>query len=107
MRAVRWALAKLVKIPWAVSGRKYATDAESDAGPTFVWNIKLKSRGGVRWPASPVAGDGILLKMSSGASVKSRNTNGLNGPATRSFLAFYTAALVASSVIVSDSMMDT
>ena len=61
MRAVRWALAKLVKIPWAVSGRKYATDAESDAGPTFVWNIKLKSRGGVRWPASPVAGDGILL----------------------------------------------
>ena len=45
--------------------------------------------------------------MSSGASVKSRSTNGLNGPATPSFLAFFTAALVASSVIVSDSMMDT
>ena len=56
---VRCTFAKFVNIPCAVSGLKYAIDEASLIAPTDVWNIRLKSRGRVKWPASPVAGEGI------------------------------------------------
>ena len=46
-------------MPCAVSGRRYATDDASLIAPTFVWNIMLNARGGVRLPGSPVAGEGM------------------------------------------------
>ena len=39
---------KLMKIPCAVSGRRYARLASSRTGPMNVSNIRLKSRGSVR-----------------------------------------------------------
>src|SRR5437867_911727 len=42
LRDVVWTFLKFTKMPCAVSGRKYATDASSSTGPTNVLNIKLK-----------------------------------------------------------------
>jgi hypothetical protein len=66
---------KLRKIPCAVSGRRYATEVASVMAPTYVWNIRLKSRGGVR-VGFPDAGDGICVSSSSLACISSRNSNG-------------------------------
>ena len=59
----------LVKMPCAVSGRRYATLEASDIAPTFVWNMRLNSLGAVSEPGSPVAGEGISCCSSSVASV--------------------------------------
>ncbi len=52
---------KFTKMPCAVSGRRYARDASSRTGPTYVSNIKLNSRGSVRSQAvnSPGCFDGL------------------------------------------------
>src|SRR5262249_34417880 len=39
---------KLMKMPCAVSGRRYASEAESSSGPTCVSNMRLNWRGSVR-----------------------------------------------------------
>ena len=67
-------------MPCAVSGRRYATDDVSESGPTFVWNIRLKSRGGVSEPGLPVAGLGIRDCSSSAASVKSLSSVSVSSP---------------------------
>ena len=67
-------------MPCAVSGRRYATDDVSESGPTLVWNIRLKSRGGVSEPGLPVAGLGIRLCSSSAASVKSLSSVSVSSP---------------------------
>ena len=47
---------KLTKMPWAVSGRRNAVSSSVPRAPTIVLNIKLKSRGGLNWPACVVSG---------------------------------------------------
>ena len=79
-RPVATTFLKLVKMPCAVSGRRYATDDVSESGPTFVWNIRLKSRGGVSEPGLPVAGLGIKDCSSSAASVKSLSSVSVSSP---------------------------
>ena len=37
-----------MKMPWAVSGRRYAVEPDSFTGPIVVSNIRLKSRASVR-----------------------------------------------------------
>jgi len=39
---------KFTKMPWAVSGRRYATEPDSFTGPIVVSNMRLKSRASVR-----------------------------------------------------------
>ena len=48
--------------------------------PTFVWNIMLNERGGVRLPGSPVAGEGMSGNCSGVASVMSRGWTGSSVP---------------------------
>src|SRR5436853_268153 len=54
-------LRKFAKMPWAVSGRRYATAEASSSAPTYVLNIKLKTRGSVSWHFSncPAHFDGL------------------------------------------------
>ena len=47
-RIVRTTLAKFVNIPWAVSGRRYATAPSSSMGPAWVLNMRLNARASVR-----------------------------------------------------------
>ena len=61
-------LAKLTKMPWAVSGRRYAVAEASCMAPTYVWNIMLNERGGVSEPGLPVAGEGMSACSSGFAS---------------------------------------
>jgi len=46
-RTVESTLAKFVKMPWAVSGRRYAVAPSPSTGPAWVLNIRLKARGSV------------------------------------------------------------
>ena len=48
LRVVVCTFLKLTKMPCAVSGRRYATDASSSTGPTCVLNIRLKLRASVK-----------------------------------------------------------
>ena len=53
IRAVRRTLSKLMKIPWAVSGRRYTRAASSSTGPAKVLNRRLNCRASPkvsRWP---------------------------------------------------------
>ena len=56
---------KLTKMPWAVSGRRYASDASSRTAPTWVSNIRLNSRASVRSQSasSPGCFDGRLPQL--------------------------------------------
>ena len=65
---------KLIKIPCAVSGRRYAMFSLSTAAPTRVSNMRLKSRGMVN-VGFPDAGEGICAISSSVASTNSLNVN--------------------------------
>src|SRR5450432_4042715 len=56
LREVVWTFLKLTKMPCAVSGRRYATDASSSTGPTWVWNIRLKLRASVKESFAPQFG---------------------------------------------------
>src|SRR5579884_2030982 len=48
LRVVWTTLRKFTNMPWAVSGRRYATDDSSSTGPTKVLNIMLNARASVR-----------------------------------------------------------
>ena len=48
LRVVRCTLAKFVNMPWAVSGRRYATWPSSSTGPAWVLNMRLNDRASVR-----------------------------------------------------------
>src|SRR4051794_6650559 len=50
-REVSRTFLKLAKMPWAVSGRRYALLESSTTAPTFVSNIRLNWRGSVKVPA--------------------------------------------------------
>ena len=52
MREAFTTLRKLVKMPWAVSGRRYAVEPEPSTGPSCVLNIRLNCRGSVKKPAA-------------------------------------------------------
>ena len=65
-----------MNIPCAVSGRRYATLDASDAAPTVVENMRLKSRGIVR-VGLPEPGDGTMDMTSSDTRVRSTKWNGL------------------------------
>jgi hypothetical protein len=56
LRDVVWTFLKFTKMPCAVSGRRYATDASSSTGPTKVLNIKLKWRASVKLSLAPQLG---------------------------------------------------
>ena len=56
LRVVVCTFLKLTKMPCAVSGRRYATDASSSTGPTWVLNIKLKLRASVKVSFEPQFG---------------------------------------------------
>src|SRR3954451_2523609 len=56
MRAVVCTFLKLTKMPCAVSGRRYATDAASSTGPTNVLNIRLNWRASVNEFLAPQFG---------------------------------------------------
>ena len=99
-RPVATTFLKFVKMPCAVSGRRYATDDVSESGPTFVWNIRLKSRGGVSEPGLPVAGDGIRLCSSSAASVKSLSSVSVSSPCFFAFF-FILFAIASASASIS------
>ncbi len=74
--------------------------------PTFVWNIMLNARGGVR-SGLPVAGEGIWPISSGLASVKSRGCTAASAPWT-AFLRFScSAAAWRSSVVFSLSRAET
>ncbi len=53
---VVWTFWKLTKIPWAVSGRRYATDDSSSTGPTWVLNMRLNWRASVNESFAPQFG---------------------------------------------------
>src|SRR6476646_5012263 len=55
-RAVVCTFLKLTKMPCAVSGRRYATDASFSTGPTNVLNIRLKFRASVKLSLAPQLG---------------------------------------------------
>src|SRR5438552_6095684 len=48
LRVVVCTFLKFTKMPWAVSGRRYATEVSSSTGPTCVLNIRLKLRASVK-----------------------------------------------------------
>ena len=56
LRVVVCTFLKLTKMPCAVSGRRYATDASSSTGPTYVLNIRLKLRASVKLSLAPQFG---------------------------------------------------
>src|SRR5215813_11097368 len=56
LRDVVTTFEKLTKMPWAVSGRRYATDASSSTGPTNVLNMRLKGRDSVNESLAPQFG---------------------------------------------------
>src|SRR5215471_3646595 len=56
LRVVVCTFLKLTKMPWAVSGRKNATEASSSTGPTWVLNIRLKLRASVNESFAPQFG---------------------------------------------------
>ena len=56
LRVVVCTFLKLTKMPCAVSGRRYATDASSSTGPTYVLNIKLNWRASVKVSFAPQFG---------------------------------------------------
>src|SRR5687768_243729 len=56
LREVSITFLKLTNMPCAVSGRRYATDALSSTGPTFVLNMRLKLRASVSVPLLPQLG---------------------------------------------------
>src|SRR3954451_13216436 len=56
LRDVSITVLQLTNMPCAVSGRRYATDAESSTGPTFVLNMRLKLRASVSVPFWPQFG---------------------------------------------------
>src|SRR3954469_16067650 len=56
LRVVVCTFLKLTKMPWAVSGRRYATDASLSTGPTYVLNIRLKLRASVNVSFCPQFG---------------------------------------------------
>lgn len=106
-RVLETTFLKLVKIPCAVSGRRYATDEPSVIAPTDVWNMRLKSRGAVSVPGSPVAGDGTSAYSEGSASVKSRSGESCAGPSRLSFLSRAPAALAAAASMSAPSSNDT
>ena len=69
-RVVDTTLLKLINVPCAVSGLKYAIEASSETAPICVSNIRLKSRGCVNTPTVPVAGDGIEASSDVVASMR-------------------------------------
>ena len=56
LRVVVCTFLKFTKMPCAVSGRRYATDASSSTGPTNVLNIRLKLRASVKLSLAPQLG---------------------------------------------------
>ena len=56
LRVVVCTLAKFTKMPCAVSGRRYATEASSSTGPTKVLNIRLNWRASVNESLAPQFG---------------------------------------------------
>ena len=58
-----------MKIPCAVSGRRYATSSSVAVAPRYVLNIRLKARGFVSAPASCEKGDGIDAGAASSAAI--------------------------------------
>src|SRR5689334_21931346 len=56
LRVVVCTFRKLTKIPCAVSGRRYATEASSSTGPTKVLNIRLNWRTSVKESLAPQLG---------------------------------------------------
>src|SRR6476659_3431860 len=56
LRVVVCTFLKLTKMPCAVSGRRYATDASSSTGPTNVLNMRLKLRASVNESLAPQFG---------------------------------------------------
>ena len=106
-RPVATTFLKFVKMPCAVSGRRYATEDASDIAPTLVWNMRLKSRGGVSEPGSPVAGDGMSCCSSSVASVKGFGSLTESSPCTPFFFFIFFAAFVASACMSSVSSSET
>src|ERR1700730_14559688 len=56
LRVVVCTFLKLTKMPCAVSGRRYATEASSSTGPTWVLNIRLKLRASVKVSFEPQLG---------------------------------------------------
>ena len=58
-RVVRWVLTKLVKMPWAVSGRRYTVFLASSVTPWNVLNIRLNWRISVKL-CLPQEGQGML-----------------------------------------------
>ena len=56
MRADDSTLAKLTKMPCAVSGRRYAIPSSSSTGPRKVFSRPEKLRGSVHEPGWPVSG---------------------------------------------------
>mmetsp|Transcript_19604 Transcript_19604/g.28289 ORF Transcript_19604/g.28289 Transcript_19604/m.28289 type:complete len:212 (-) Transcript_19604:442-1077(-) len=103
MRAVLTTFLKLVKMPWAVSGRRYATADASARAPTWVWNMRLNSLGAVRAPGVPVAGEGIRASSSSVASATSFSSIGLSVPCFSAFFFIFLACFSAWSCMSPDS----
>ena len=111
----RWTLAKFVKIPWAVSGRRYAVEALSTMAPMRVSKSRLKSRTAVSAPPSivtSVTGDGTSGYSSGVASTRRRSTTGASRPFSpsdlRSRLAFFAATSAGSAASpASPAMTDT
>ena len=56
LREVFRTLAKLTNMPWAVSGRRYTSAADSTMGPAWVLNMRLNSRASVSDPDLPQDG---------------------------------------------------
>jgi hypothetical protein len=73
-RAIWATFLKLMKIPCAVSGRRYASVPVSSTAPTRVRNIRLKLRGSVRSQSgvSPGRFDGRLPQRTSSCSGSAR-----------------------------------
>ena len=55
-RLVRSTFMKFTKAPWAVSGRRNTSAAESATGPAWVENIRLNWRASVKAPVRPQSG---------------------------------------------------
>ena len=82
LRVVVCTFEKLTKMPCAVSGRRYATEASSSTGPTKVLNIRLNWRGSVNESFAPQLGQApesgswsarnrsLQLRQSTSGSVK-------------------------------------
>lgn len=62
LREVVWTALKLVKMPCAVSGRRYARPPASSVTPRWVFSMPENSRGSVKEPLVPQSGQLMSLR---------------------------------------------